>query len=52
LYQKLSKSVNYCLRHTKSNLGSCYTVDLRVISVTATSEQHISKSELIKLYRG
>jgi len=47
LYQKLSKSVNFSLRYTKSNLGNCYTV--RIISVTAASEQHkLSKSDVVE----
>ena len=47
MYRKLSKSVNFKLRYTKSNLESCYTV--RIISVTAASEQHkLSKSDAAK----
>jgi len=43
LYQKLSKSVNFRLRYSKSNSESCYTV--RIVSVAAASEQHkVSKS--------
>jgi len=49
LYQKLSKSANVCLRYTKSNLGSDYTVGLCVISITAASEQHkVSKSKTVE----
>jgi len=47
LYQKLSKSVNFPLRYTKSNLGRCYIVG--VITVTAASEQHkSSKNEVVE----
>ena len=41
------KPVNFYLRCTKSNLGSCYTV--RVITVTTVSEQRkLSKSDVVE----